>query len=147
MSNIRRGMYRYIGSGSSRRVFDLGNGYVVKVAKNRAGIAQNKMEYKISSTDPSNLFAKVTQASEDFYALVMQKADKIDNFSYVCNYFNVKNILQVLTSEEFQNLNYRYNLLLNDLCRTSSWGIINGRPVVIDYGFTKEIRERYYSFH
>ena len=147
MSNIRRGRYRYIGSGSSRRVFDLGNGYVVKVAKNRAGIAQNKMEYKISTTNPSNLFAKVIQVSEDFSALIMQKADKINNFSYVCNYFKVENIMQVLTSEEFQNLHCRYNLLLNDLCRTSSWGLINGRPVVIDYGFTIEVRERYYSFH
>lgn len=140
-------MYKYIGSGSSRKVFDLGNGYVVKVAKNKAGIAQNKMEYKISLTDSSNLFAKVIQASENFYILIMEKADKIDNFSYVCDYFKVDNILQLLTLKEFQNLHYKYNLLLNDLRRTSSWGIINGKPVIIDYGFTKEIRERYYLFH
>jgi hypothetical protein len=145
MMNMRRGMYRYIGSGSSRRVFDLGNGYVVKVAKNRAGIAQNKMEYKISLINPSNLFAKVIQVSEDFYALIMEKADKIDNFSYVCNYFKARSIVEVLKLKEIQNIHNRYNLLLNDLCRTSSWGIINGRPVIIDYGFTREIRKRYYS--
>ena len=145
MLNMRRGKYRYIGSGSSRRVFDLGNGYVVKVAKNRAGIAQNKMEYKISLTDLSNLFAKVIQVSEDFYALIMEKADKIDNFSYVCNYFKARSIIEVLKLKEIQDIHYRYNLLLNDLCRTSSWGIINGRPVIIDYGFTREIRKRYYS--
>lgn len=147
MLNMRRGMYRYIGSGSSRRVFDLGNGYVVKIAKNRAGIAQNKMEYRISLKDVSGLFAKVIKVSEDFYSLIMQKAEKIDNFSYVCKYFKSESILEVLKLKEFQNIKHRYNLLLNDLCRTSSWGIINGIPVIIDYGFTREVRERYYSLH
>ena len=147
MSNMKRGMYRYIGSGSSRKVFDLRNGYVVKVAKNSAGVAQNKMEYKISSMDNSNLFAKVLQVSKNFHVLIMEKADKIYDFSSVCNYFKVGSILQVLTLKEFQSLYFRYNLLLNDLCRTSSWGIINERPVIIDYGFTTEIREKYYSRH
>ena len=147
MSKIKQEMYKYIGSGSSRKVFDLGNGYVVKVAKNSAGVAQNKMEYKISLMDNSNLFAKVLQVSKNFHALIMEKADKIDDFSSVCNYFKVENILQVLTLKELQNLYFKYNLLLNDLRRTSSWGIINERPVIIDYGFTTEIREKYYSFH
>ena len=48
---MRQGNYIYIGSGSSRNVFDLGNGYVMKVAKNIAGIAQNKSEYRISLID------------------------------------------------------------------------------------------------
>jgi len=144
MLNMKRVRYRYIGSGSSRRVFDLGNGYVVKVAKNNAGIAQNKMECKISSTDSSNLFAKVIKASDDFYAIVMKKADKIYNFSYVCDYYNVESITDVIKLKKFQNIQYKYNLLLNDLCRTSSWGIINGKPIIIDYGFTREIREKYY---
>ncbi|HHX11997.1 MAG TPA: hypothetical protein GX731_04185, partial [Clostridiales bacterium] len=39
--NIGKGNYQFIGSGSGRRVYDLGNGYVVKVAKNNRGIAQN----------------------------------------------------------------------------------------------------------
>lgn len=144
MFNIRRGMYRYIGSGSSRKVFDLGNGYVAKVAKNAAGIAQNKMEYKISSTDSSNLFAEVIEISKDSSTLIMKKADKIYNFSYVCHYFKVRSIIDVLKLKRFQNIECRYNLLLNDLRRTSNWGIINGRPVIIDYGFTKEVSRRYY---
>ena len=144
MLNTAHRKYRYIGSGSSRKVFDLGNGYVVKVARNKAGIAQNKMEYKISLTTSSNLFAKVIQSSKDFNALIMEKADKVDDFSYICNYFNVQNIIEVLRLEEIQNIHKSFNLLLNDLCRTSSWGIINGRPVIVDYGFTTEIRKRYY---
>lgn len=38
MLNIKRGYYKYIGSGSSRDVFDLGNGYVIKVAKIEPGL-------------------------------------------------------------------------------------------------------------
>ena len=32
--NIRKGYYPYLGAGSGRIVYDLGNGYVVKVSKN-----------------------------------------------------------------------------------------------------------------
>ena len=144
MLNITRGYYRYIGSGSGRKVFDLGNGYVIKVAKNRAGIAQNKSEYKISSNDHSNLFAKVIQASNDFNLLIMQKADKIYNISYVLKYFNVTSKRELLNSKELQNIKRNYNLVLSDFDRESSWGMINGRPVIIDYGFTREVKERYY---
>lgn len=144
MLNIRRGYYRYIGSGSGRQVFDLGNGYVIKVAKNKAGIAQNKSEYKISSNDHSNLFAKVIQASNDFKLLIMQKADKIYNISYVWKYFNLTSKMELFNSKELQNITRRYDLLLADLDRESSWGMINGRPVIIDYGFTSAVKQRYY---
>ena len=45
---------------------------------------------------------------------------------------------------ELKKLKSNYNLLLNDLNKKSSWGIIDGKPVIIDYGFTKRIKERYY---
>ncbi|SFD01795.1 hypothetical protein [Clostridium uliginosum] len=144
MFNLRRGYYRYIGSGSGRQVFDLGNGYVIKVARNRAGIAQNMCEYKISFNDPSDLFAKVIKVSNDFNLLIMQKANKVYNISYVWKYFNITNKRELFNLKELQNIMRKYNLLLADLDRESSWGIINGRPVIIDYGFTREVRERYY---
>ena len=142
--NIKRGYYRYIGSGSGRKVFDMENGYVIKIAKNLAGIAQNKSEYKISINDHSDLFAKVIQASDDFHLLIMQKANKIYNISYVWKYFNVTSKRELFNSKELENINRNYNLVLSDFARTSSWGIINGRPVIIDYGFTREVKERYY---
>jgi hypothetical protein len=144
MFNIRRGYYRYIGSGSSRDVFDLGNGYVIKVAKNMAGIAQNKCEYNISHYDNSDLFAKVVQVSGDFYFLIMEKADKIYNISEVFKYFNVSGKRGLYQLNEMQNIKINYNLVLADFNRKSNWGIINGRPVIVDYGFTKEVSQRYY---
>lgn len=62
MFNVKRGAYKYLGEGSSRKVFDLNNGYVVKIAKNMAGVEQNRIEYMISEDDNSNLLAKVVQA-------------------------------------------------------------------------------------
>lgn len=144
MFNVTRGYYRYIGSGSCREVFDMGNGYVIKVAKNKAGIAQNKAEYKISYNDHSNLFAKVIQASNDFDLLIMEKAKKINNILYVWKYFNVTSKRELFNLKELQAIHRRYNLLLGDFERESSWGIINGRPVIIDYGFTREVEQRYY---
>jgi len=144
MFNIRRGYYRYIGSGSSREVYDLGNGYVIKVAKNRAGIAQNESESNISYYDNSDLFAKVIQVSNDFYFLIMEKADKIYNISEVFKYFNVSGKRGLFSLKEMQRIKINYNLLLADFDRKSNWGIIKGRPVIIDYGFTREVSRRYY---
>jgi hypothetical protein len=142
--NINRGYYRRIGTGSCRKVFDMKNGYVIKMAKNRAGIAQNKSEYEISSKDHSNLFAKVIQASNDFRLLIMEKADKIYDISYVWKHFNVTSKKELLNLKELQNLKISYQLLLGDFNRESSWGVIRGRLVIIDYGFTREVMERYY---
>lgn len=144
MFNLYGGYYRYIGSGSSREVFDLGNGYVIKVAKNMAGIAQNQTEYAISYYENSNLFAKVVEVSDNFYFLIMEKADKIDNISEVFKYFKVSGKKELFHLKKLQNMKKNYNLLLGDFDRKSNWGIIKGRPVIIDYGFTREISERYY---
>lgn len=143
--NIRKGNYQYIGSGSGRRVFDLGNGYVVKVAKNNKGIAQNEAEYHISSSDQSNIFAKTIQVSEDFRMLIMEKADRIRDFSEVRKYFNVKSNRELFQLEKIRSVLPNYDLLLNDLYRTANWGMINNRPVIIDYGFTQIVRRKYYS--
>lgn len=145
MFNIQRGYYRYIGSGTGRSVFDLGNGYVIKVARNTAGIAQNLSECEISLNDHSNLFAKVVQVSNDFKLIIMQKADKLSNISYVWNYYNVKNKLELLSLPGIRNAIRKYNLLFGDLDRASSWGLINGRPVIIDYGFTREVKNGFYQ--
>lgn len=143
--NLKWGKYKYIGSGSCRDVFDLGNGFVVKIAKNRAGIAQNKAEYRISQRDNSGIFARIVQASNNFDLLIMEKAEKLYNIEYVWLYFNVRNEKELVDLPEFQNIKRKYNLVLGDFERKSSWGIINGRPVIIDYGFTKYVSRKYYS--
>jgi hypothetical protein len=144
--DINNNSYHFIGSGSGRLVYDLDNGYVVKRAKNKKGFAQNKAEYRIASKDHSNIFAEVIAVSEDFTYLIMQKAERIDDISYVWNYFNVKSNRELFRLDEFKNLTSQYNLLLPDLCRKNSWGIVNGRPMIIDFGFTREVNKLYSFF-
>lgn len=142
-TNIRLRVYPLIGSGTGRIVYDLNNGYVVKAAKNRKGIEQNKAEHQISSMDHCIIFAKVVAHSEDYTFLVMEKAQRISSFDEVWKYYNVKNNKQLFSSEEFRNVLVKNNLLTADFYRLSSWGIINGRPVIIDYGLTRKVMELY----
>lgn len=142
--NLRKGNYRYIGSGSGRLVYDLGNGYVIKVAKNRRGIAQNEVEHKIASEDRSELFAKIIKVSEDNSILVMEKAERIRRFSDILRYFAVKNSRELFQLDEINYIFPKYNLLQGDLYRLSNWGMVKDRPVIVDYGFTREVKRKYY---
>ncbi len=142
--NIRRGTYNRIGTGSGRTVFDLGNGFVIKVARNRRGIAQNKAEYHISSAIDSCLFAKIQHVSEDYRFLIMVKAEKIKNISYVWNYFNVKNNRQLYQLAELKDIAAKHHLILGDFGIPINWGKIDDKPVIIDYGFTHQVKQRFY---
>ena len=143
-SNLRNRVYKYIGEGSGRRVYDLDNGYVVKVAKNPRGIAQNKVEYDIASKSNTHIFSRVLTVSEDFKYIIMERAERIRNIYYVMNYYKVKNTRELYHLKELQDISENYNLVLKDLGRASNWGQINNRPVIVDYGFTREVRRKYY---
>ena len=144
--NIRRRNYEYIGAGSGRKVFDLGNGYVVKAAKNIRGIAQNQAEYKISLTaDDNDLFLKILNVSEGFRLLIMEKAEKVRSISYVWNYFNVKSNKELYKVKELQDISSKYDLVLRDFGSPNNWGRVGDRPVIIDYGFTQQVRKKFYT--
>ena len=67
---------RKIGSGSSRVVFAVDDEKVLKVAKNKKGIAQNQEEMQDWRQSYYDCFAKVYDASEDGIFLEMQAARK-----------------------------------------------------------------------
>lgn len=142
--NIEKKSYELIGIGTGRHVYDLDNGYVVKVARNTRGIVQNKAEYQIASSDHSHIFAKVVGVSENHKYLVMQKAERINSLSEVWEYYHVRNNRELFRIEKFREAVRKNNLLLPDLGRKNSWGKVKGKPVIIDYGFTREV-SRYYS--
>jgi len=144
-NNLKENSYRLIGSGSGRKVYDLGNGYVVKVAMNRKGIAQNEAENYIASSDNSDLFARIQTMSKDSIMLIMEKADRIRSISEVWRYYKVRNNWELFQRKEFRDIIIKHKLQRADLCRASSWGMVKGKIVIIDYGFTKEVRNRYYS--
>jgi hypothetical protein len=143
-ANVSQGRYRFIGKGSGRAVYDLGNGQVVKAAKNIKGLAQNREEFRISALDSSGLFARVFSVSDDYRYLIMDKADQIADISYVWNYFHVNSNKELYNVRKLWDIADKYNLLIRDLGRSVNWGHINGKPVIIDYGFTRQVRIKYY---
>jgi hypothetical protein len=142
--NLAKGRYRYIGKGSGRNVYDLGNGEVVKSAKNMKGIAQNIEEYRIALADDSGMFARVHDISGDCRYLIMDKANGVRDMSQIWNYFNVRNNDELYQLRILQEISFRYNLMIRDLGRAVNWGLISGRPVIIDYGFTRDVRNNFY---
>ena len=142
--NVNRGKYRYLGKGSGRIVYDMGNGRVIKAAKNRKGFAQNIEEYSIAQVDDSGLFARVLNVSDDYRFLIMDKAERIKDISYVWKYFRVSNNKELFQIKALRELSEKYDLLIWDFGRAANWGFIDGRPRIIDYGFTWQVRRRYY---
>jgi hypothetical protein len=69
--------YKYIGTGWHRIVFDLDNGYVLKVARIRKGIQGNRNEINLYSSVPSELknhLCKIVDYGEGW--VVMKKMDR-----------------------------------------------------------------------
>lgn len=137
--------YERIGSGSGRWVFDLKNGNVLKLAKNRKGVAQNITEKYIWTDSKSNLLANILNVSEDFELLIMIKAEKTENMRQIREFFHVNSNMELLQLQELNDIIKKYYLLSPDLLRPTNWGFVNNRPVIIDYGFTKEVKRKYYG--
>jgi hypothetical protein len=67
---------KFIGSGGTRVVYDLGNGYVLKFAKSKKGILCNKLEvtmYKSSSTPLKKYFAQIVDYDKAYLWVTMKK--------------------------------------------------------------------------
>ena len=142
--NLRGKKYKYLGKGSSRRVFDMRNGYVLKVAINEAGIAQNKAEYHIYHSDETGIFAEVIDELKEYKYLIMKKARKIKEFKSVLKYFGVSNKDSLKNLDVIKNIISRYDLVWKEFKKETSWGIVDEKVVIIDYGFTNDIKHKYY---
>lgn len=146
ITDIKSGKYSILGTGSSRIVYDLNDGFVIKLAKDVRGISQNEAEHKTYLSHKSNLFAEVTAVSEDFKCLIMPKAKKIKNTSTVLKYYKVRSFKSLFKHDKLIISDIRNNeLSTNDLFRASSWGIINNTPLLIDYGLTHGLYRRAYG--
>jgi len=66
----------YIGKGTSRIVYDYGNNWVLKLALNPKGIAQNKFEYQTNNDYMAPDFFPKTQekTDDDFSFIIVEKA-------------------------------------------------------------------------
>jgi len=124
----------FIGSGARRIVYDLGNGYVLKVAKGKYGIKNNKREvrtYKSSPASIKKLLGEITGYEKKYNWIKMKKYTR--KFPHLKGYrrklYRVRNVLRNYGIIPYEVLSRRglpnyQNLRLKQ----------NGRIVVIDYG-------------
>lgn len=161
--------FQKLKAGSSRIAYNYDENHVLKLAKNNAGIAQNSTEsdgfiqqgYKsivanVIDSDPNDLWLivqkayKAKQSDFQFFANIsfndfcaMIKAEL--NFQHFTKPNNYAELIENEFLQEILNLANDYNMPAGDLCRISSYGKVNNKLVLIDYGFTKSIADEYYK--
>lgn len=151
-----------LGEGSSRKAYVLSATKALKIAKNEKGIAQNETELdvftnpktkpmvaKIHSYDPGYqwLIADVVRPLQDqsefedltgmsFIGFTNKVQAEIEGEGYT------KNKLVIDTANTIRST----NLLMGDVALVDHWGKTpDGRIVLLDYGFTKEVWEKHYK--
>ena len=159
----------HLSSGSARIIYKLPNGQVLKLAKNKKGLAQNKVE---SDPDMKSKYVNSTiSADRRGYWRVAPFLEKItekdfeqmtgidfkqfgDALRYglrdLSNGEHEKpvNFEQIVKTELFQDLvrlSKKFRVLPGDLARISSWAKKDGHPMVLDMGLTREIYDTYYD--
>lgn len=167
---------RRIASGSARTIYEIDEYTVLKLAKNKKGIAQNEVEAGIGTDQYfENILAKVLETDEKDRWVVMERAKKITKSRFESlmdgidiydfhNYVQKKaeytkfgigfikpEIEEKLDENEFTQdmieLILNYDLHSGDFSRPSSFGEIEGRLVIIDYGLNQQVFKQYYDWN
>jgi hypothetical protein len=159
-----------LSSGSSRMVFETSDGYIIKLAKNEKGLAQNGVES--NSSMRSKYVNGALKSDPDDIWILTEKADKLsseefedltgmsfEDFSEAIMY-GLRNLSKSTSSKKPKNFDkisknefykdiYRagseYNLIPGDLSRISSFKKIKDRVVLVDSGLSREIYDEFYE--
>jgi len=159
-----------LSSGSSRMVFETSDGYIVKLAKNEKGLAQNGVESSPSMRS-KHVNGAIESDAEDIW-IMAEKADKLsveefedltdisfDDFSQAIMY-DLRNLSKSTSSKKPKNFDEisknefykdihrvgsKYNLIPGDLSRISSFKKIKDRVVLVDSGLSREIYDEFYE--
>jgi hypothetical protein len=141
---------KFIGSGATRVVYDLGGGYVLKIAKSKKGILCNKMEvnlYRSSSLKPiKKHLAEIIDYDAKYRWITMKKYDRKFTDSTIYRYKLMQLVKEfwgngILPSKYVGRYNNPYapglRLKLKKHLRLKK----NGEIVVIDYGNFRFLRK------
>lgn len=175
-----------IGAGSSRVVFEIpfeGRPTVLKIAKNKKGLAQNSKEgdWSMHRMYPSitlpiidvdekgeephwihvekadkmskSQFKAITGFNFDVFGHVLQDSEKrrMPRSSFAIDWLygmDEKEVKAIQDSELFtdiEGLMADYDILAGDLTRINNWGLYKGEPVIIDLGFSSDVKKQHYS--
>lgn len=136
-----------LGEGISRRVYDLNNGLVLKLAKPEDGDYQNKVEYYVythASPEEKRFLCPIIWFTPRM--LIMPKAQPISSVIQE-KVLNLRTIRP--EPNAFQHIDYfsrRFLMLSEDIESPTSWGCLKGENVLIDYGCTTDLGDMIYDF-
>jgi hypothetical protein len=141
-----RDKFLFLGEGISRKVYAINEDYVVKIAKGEEGLYQNKVERYVFTHCGKyyrRYLCPILYFKEDM--LIMPRATPLSSLTSE-KYLDIKKIRKEKnTYKDLSFLTSRFYLFYEDIISVSSWGILKGTPVLIDYGCTSERGDRYYD--
>lgn len=140
--------FSLIGKGSARMVYLIGDKYVLKLAKNKKGIFQNKKEIEIQESKKYNdIISNIIEYDENGYYIISEKADKLteeifedltklqsESFFYYLRFDKKQDGKNKKFYDKVNSLIKEFKLDRFDITDLSSQGVINNKPVIIDYG-------------
>lgn len=164
-----------IGQGSGRLVYNIDNAYVLKLAKNKKGLAQNKQEVSFihdgSLGSSREFFAEIEGADENGFWNIAEHCRKMTSkefeqktgirFKLFTDYMGwgfgpspPEGFQEFVDSETYgaelfsciERTSSDFEIPINDWTRLSSYGINKkGNVVIVDYGVNNDVIQTYYS--
>lgn len=139
--------FKFLGEGIARKVYALDDKYVVKVAKNDDGYHQNFVERYIYASSPPELkryLCPIYYSNDKI--IIMAKATPYNKITGRHSFVNPSQFREEPTIKtDLNSLIYKYHLYTDDIYAARSWGVIDGKYYLIDFGCTSELGDRFYD--
>lgn len=146
----------HIGSGYSRDVYRLNSKQVIKVAKHDLGYTQNASECEIYNTYGGlGLFNEITNNAKNYLWVIQPLATPLKNtdieFQQIVNLvqhienskeYSIDNIFLKKLYDFLIETEWKY---LQDIRKADSWGWVDNKLCIIDYGMNNEAFEDYFK--
>lgn len=138
--------YKYIGEGIARRVYELNDDYVIKLAKGREGFYQSKVEYYVFThvnTNTLKYLCPIVWFTPRM--VIMRRAiplTKITKSRHV-DLYTIRP--EEHAARDLKTLALDFFLYYKDIINITSWGKLDDNNVLIDYGCTSRVGDVYYD--
>lgn len=137
--------YQYLGQGISRIVFGVDKNYVIKLAKGVEGYYQNSVEIYVyeNAKHYKDFLCPIEWSEKEM--VVMRRAIPLTNYTNSKTVNLTKMFKNPEVFKKLMNFKEEFYMLEEDIWATSSWGILDNKFVLIDYGCTDDEGDNFYD--
>ena len=160
---------KYVDSGSSRSVYKIDKDHALKIAKDEAGVAQNRVESHIAQKFHDLPITQVHYIHPQGYFLVVDFAHQLDeqhfretyglSFEKFCKVTkNLSNTFPLAKQqrrglweelpEQAKRLIHSlvsHGIFIGDVGGSHQWGDLKDKPVLVDYGLNHQVWHEHYA--